>query len=145
MPESECMNRLGIHQNAAKAQYTEYIAKYCIGHIIASQLLFSKFNWNSQFVFNHILLQISYYKRLTREHEIYHYLSFGCIIFFSVSYQLSDWLNYRKYFFNYRTCVIRIKTATFCILFIIVDSDSVVYDSFQGLYRLFWMIKRKDK
>ena len=43
-----------------------------------------------------------------------------------LSYQSLDWLNYQKYFFNYRTCVILIKSAPFRILFIIVDSDVVM-------------------
>ena len=62
-----------------------------------SQLLFSKFNWTTQFAFSHALLQISYFKRLTREHKSHDYLSFGCFLYCLVNllkYEICDriWL-----------------------------------------------------
>ena len=56
------------HQS--ECECTEY--KHYIGHIIASYCLQS-------FVISHILLQISYFKRSTKEHKIHSYLSFGCL------------------------------------------------------------------
>ena len=50
--------------------YTRHnIASYCLQSLIGL----------ANFAFNHILLQFSYFKRSTREHEIHDYLSFGCL------------------------------------------------------------------
>ena len=63
---------------------------YYTGHIVASYCFQSLVVLsNNLFTFSHILLQISYFKKLIREHESHNYLSFGCLF-------ISDYIHINK-------------------------------------------------
>ena len=99
IPGSECMNRLVTTRSDIRIRPRGLAYRthwYYTGHIIASYCFQSLIRI---FAFNHILLQISYFKKLTREHKTHNYLSFGHLLFIC-----SHWQKAAKWQINVTLC-----------------------------------------